>query len=92
MVKFTFYVHCDGWAAGGYENAHSAETEKEARSIIKTWNAEADARRARTIAELTESNPYGIRIPSAVDGKVDLIRIERVTDEEFAEDYIPAFL
>lgn len=92
MVKFTFYVHCDSWAAGGYEGTHYAETEKEARSIIKKWNNEADARRARTIAELTKSNPYGIRIPSAVDGKVDLIRIERVTDKEFAEDYIPACL
>ena len=90
MVKFTFYVHCDGWAAGGYENAHYAETEKEARSIIKEWNREAAARRAWCKEQFSETMPN--LVPSDTDGDVTLVRIERVTDEEFAEDYIPACL
>lgn len=40
MVKFKFFVHCKGWKDGGYENAHFAETAKEARRIIKKWNDE----------------------------------------------------
>lgn len=30
MVKFKFFVHCVGWAAGGYENTHFANSAKEA--------------------------------------------------------------
>lgn len=40
MVKFRFFVHCTGWRAGGYENAHYAETEQQARETIERWNAE----------------------------------------------------
>lgn len=39
MVKFKFFVHCDGWINGGYENTHFAENEKEARKTIDEWNA-----------------------------------------------------
>jgi hypothetical protein len=40
MVKFKFFVHCAGWAAGGYENTHYAETAKEAKARIDAWNAQ----------------------------------------------------
>ena len=38
MVKFKFFVHCDGWAAGGYENTHFAKNTKEAKAQIVEWN------------------------------------------------------
>jgi len=38
MVKFKFFVHCIGCAAGGYENTHFAENEQEARETIDRWN------------------------------------------------------
>lgn len=38
MVKFKFFVHCSGWAAGGYENTHFANSAKEAKSRIAEWN------------------------------------------------------
>ena len=38
MVKFKFFVHCSGWAAGGYENTHFANSAKEAKSMIAEWN------------------------------------------------------
>ena len=40
MVKFKFFVHCTGWATGGYENTHYAETAKEAKARIDAWNAQ----------------------------------------------------
>lgn len=40
MVKFKFFVHCAGWAAGGYENTHFAKTPAEARQQIDKWNKE----------------------------------------------------
>ena len=38
MVKFKFFVHCVGWAAGGYENTHFANSAKEAKEIVVEWN------------------------------------------------------
>ena len=38
MVKFKFFVHCIGWAAGGYENTHFANSTKEAKGIVSKWN------------------------------------------------------
>ena len=38
MVKFKFFVHCTGWADGGYENTHFANSRKEAKEIIAEWN------------------------------------------------------
>ena len=38
MVKFKFFVHCVGWAAGGYENTHFANSTKEAKEIVAEWN------------------------------------------------------
>ena len=38
MVKFKFFVHCDGWVAGGYENMHFAENGKVAKEIVSEWN------------------------------------------------------
>lgn len=40
MVKFKFFVHCDGWKDGGYENTHYAETAEDAKRIVADWNAE----------------------------------------------------
>ena len=40
MVKVTFFVHCNGWKDGGYENTHYAETAKDAERTIANWNAE----------------------------------------------------
>lgn len=31
MIKLVFFVHCEGWINGGYENTHYFETEKQAR-------------------------------------------------------------
>lgn len=38
MVIFKFFVHCSGWAAGGYENTHFAKNAKEAKAQIVEWN------------------------------------------------------
>lgn len=38
MVKFKFFVHCDGWASGGYENTNFANSTKEAKEIVSKWN------------------------------------------------------
>ena len=38
MVKFKFFIHCDGWAAGGYENTHFANSPKEAKAMVAEWN------------------------------------------------------
>ena len=38
MVKFKFFVHCVGWAAGGYENTHFANSAKEAKARVAEWN------------------------------------------------------
>lgn len=40
MVKFTFFVHCNGWKDGGYKNTHYAETSQDAERIVANWNAE----------------------------------------------------
>lgn len=32
MIKLVFYVHCNGWKNGGYQNTHYFQTEAEARS------------------------------------------------------------
>ena len=62
MVKTTFFVHCDGWKDGGYQNIHYHRDENEARKVVDEWNKRKH--------------------------HVDIISIEPVTDEEFAEDYI----
>ena len=38
MVKFKFFVHCTGWADGGYENTHFANSPKEANARVAEWN------------------------------------------------------
>ena len=38
MVKFKFFVHCAGWADGGYENTHFANSHKEAKARVAEWN------------------------------------------------------
>lgn len=38
MVKFKFFVHCAGWAAGGYENTHFANSAKDAKAMVAEWN------------------------------------------------------
>ena len=38
MVKFKFFVHCDGLASGGYENTHFSNSTKEAKEIVSKWN------------------------------------------------------
>ena len=38
MVKFKFFIHCDGRAAGGYENTHFANSPKEAKAMVAEWN------------------------------------------------------
>ena len=38
MVNFKFFVHCSGWAAGGYENTHFANSPKEAKAMVAEWN------------------------------------------------------
>ena len=35
MYKLHFYVTCQGWKAGGYENTHYFRTKKEARKYLK---------------------------------------------------------
>ena len=40
MYRFKFFVHCKGWAAGGYENTHFAETAAQVRETIDRWNSE----------------------------------------------------
>lgn len=52
MVKFKFFVHCSGWAEGGYENTHFAETAKEAKERIAQWNARKPG--SVSLLEITE--------------------------------------
>ena len=40
MVKFKFFVHCKGWAGGGYYNTQFAESAQEAKKIIAEWNTD----------------------------------------------------
>lgn len=40
MVRFKFFVHCNGWKSGGYENSQFAESEKEAKKRVAEWNKE----------------------------------------------------
>ena len=68
MYRFKFFVHCKGWAAGGYENSHFAETQAQAKSIIQHWNEEYQQR--------------------GVDTRITLISVEKISDAEFADDYI----
>lgn len=68
MYRFKFFVHCKGWAAGGYENAHFAESETQAKETIDRWNSEYEQR--------------------GVDTRVSLLSIEKISDAEFAADYI----
>ena len=74
MVKFHFFVRCDGWRDGGYENASFAETEKAAIATVNRWNAARDQLAAR--------------LGHAVDGYVKLLSVQEITDAEFAADYI----
>lgn len=37
MVKLRFFVHCEGWKNGGYENIHYFHTEKEAKEWADKW-------------------------------------------------------
>ena len=68
MYRFKFFVHCKGWAAGGYENCHFAETKAQARRIVQRWNEEYQQR--------------------GVGARVTLLSIEKISDDEFAADYI----
>ena len=55
MVKFRFFVHCSGWASGGYENVHFAESEKAAKGIVAKWNKEKSGSVSLiSITEITE--------------------------------------
>lgn len=38
MVRFKFFVHCDGWKDGGYYNTHFARNKTEAKRTINEWN------------------------------------------------------
>ena len=40
MIKFKFFVHCKGWAGGGYYNTHFAKSAQEAKNIISEWNTD----------------------------------------------------
>ena len=68
MYRFKFFVHCKGWADGGYENMHFAESEAQAKATIDRWNSESEQR--------------------GVDTRVSLLSIEKISDAEFAADYI----
>lgn len=68
MYRFKFFVRCKGWAAGGYENTHFAETEAQARATVDRWNSEYEQR--------------------GVDTRVTLLSTEKISDAEFAADYI----
>lgn len=46
MYRFKFFVHCKGWAAGGYENSHFAETEAQAKATVDRWNREYEQKGA----------------------------------------------
>lgn len=35
MIKLRYFVHCEGWATGGYQNVSYFETAKEARDWAK---------------------------------------------------------
>lgn len=52
MYRFKFFVHCKGWAAGGYENSHFAETEAQAKDTINRWNDEYQQRDVDTRVSL----------------------------------------
>ncbi len=57
MIKLVFFVHCQGWKNGGYQNTHYFKTEKQAREYAKK-------------------------------NGVDIVKLEKVTLSEFAEDYM----
>lgn len=42
MVKFTFFVSCNGWKDGGYENIGYAESVRDAKRIVANWNADGN--------------------------------------------------
>ena len=55
MVKFRFFVHCSGWASGGYENVQYAYTAKEAKGTLAKWNKEKPGSVSLiSITEITE--------------------------------------
>lgn len=57
MVKFKFFVKCNGWKSGGYENIHFAKSEKSARQIVADWNKEYGENRV----EILEITPISIK-------------------------------
>ena len=57
MYYLRFFVHCDGWVTGGYENAQYFETARDA-------------------------------IMWAHEKNVSILEIRKVSNREFAEDYI----
>ena len=40
MYKLRFFVHCNGWVGGGYENVHYFEKLKEADNYCKNKSIE----------------------------------------------------
>lgn len=57
MIKLVFFVHCNGWKNGGYQNTHYFKTEKQARQ----W---------------------------AQENNVKIIKLEKVSFSEFADDFM----
>jgi hypothetical protein len=49
MVKFKFFVSCNGWKDGGYENTHFAKSEKDAEKIVADWNKEYGENRVKIL-------------------------------------------
>ena len=39
MVRFKFFVNCEGWKDGGYANSCFAESKAHAKRIVKEWNS-----------------------------------------------------
>lgn len=52
MYRFKFFVHCKGWADGGYENCHFAETPAQAKATVDRWNSESAQRGVDTHVSL----------------------------------------
>ena len=52
-VKFRFWVPAKGWAAGGYENVHWAESEAAARERVRKWNEDRSEEDYVRIIEIT---------------------------------------
>lgn len=58
IYKLKFFVNCEGWATGGYENAIFVFSKKEAKEWLSKHS------------------------------HCDLVSLEEISKEEFAEDYI----